>query len=146
MKELIVELNRDHELIDRQLEDLEQLISETDFHRQLSSIQEQMQLFYDLSRLHHKREETVLYPWMLKQHSDSDKDLITKIIDDHRDLENRVLEIVNEIATVKESEDSSLGNLGYNISFLITKYREHASRESSFIFVIAESLSEASAH
>jgi len=146
MKELIVELNRDHELIDRQLEDLEQLISAKDFHRQLSSIQEQMQLFYDLSRLHHNREETVLYPWMLKQHSDSDKDLISKIIDDHRDLENRVLEIVNEIATAKKSTDSHLGNLGYNISYLITKYREHAARESSFIFVIAESLSEASAH
>jgi len=146
MKELIVELNRDHELIDRQLEDLEQLISAKDFHRQLSSIQEQMQLFYDLSRLHHNREETVLYPWMLKQHSDSDKDLISKIIDDHRDLENRVLEIVNEIATAKQSNDSHLGNLGYNISYLITKYREHAVRESTFIFVIAESLSEASAH
>jgi len=144
MKELIVELNRDHELIDRQLEDLEQLISEMDFHRQLSSIQEQMELFYDLSRLHHKREETVLYPWMLNQDSHSDKNLISKIIDDHRELENLVQEIVKEIVKARESESSKLGTLGYEITLLIAKYREHAMRESSFIFLIAESLSEAS--
>lgn len=145
MKELIYELNKDHEQIEVFLDKMEALIHETNFSKNLHELSALAEEFEKLSLLHHAREEKILYPWMLKQNKSSDKELIERIIEDHRALEKKVGVIRSEMAAAAADQNYVYGNLGYALTILISKYKEHAERESSFIFLIAESLSDATA-
>lgn len=145
MKELIYELNKDHELIEAFLDKMEALIHETNFSKNLHELSVLAEDFEKLSVLHHAREEKVLYPWMMKQNKSSDKELIERIVDDHRALEKKVGDIRAQINEALSDKNYTYGNLGYALTLLISKYKEHAERESSFIFLIAESLSNATA-
>lgn len=145
MKELIYDLNKDHEQIEAFLDKMEALINDANFSKNLHELSVLAEEFEKLSVLHHAREEKILYPWMLKQNKSSDKELIERIIADHRSLEEKVGKVRAEISTASNDQNYSLGNLGYGLTTLISRYKEHAERESSFIFLIAESLSDATA-
>lgn len=145
MKEVIERLNEEHKLIEQKLDELESLISKNDFHQELDQILERVGFFEQYACIsHHQTEEKLLYHWMLVQNKNADKELIERIVAEHRYLEELVSKIKNE--TMADINDSKipLGELGEDLSFLISKYREHAERESSFIFVIADTLSNVS--
>ena len=144
MKDVIERLNEEHKLIETKLNELETLISKNDFHQDLDSILEMIGFFEQYACIsHHQTEEKLLYHWMLAQNKNSDKELIERIVSEHRYLEGLVSKIKNETMADINDTKKPLGELGEDLSFLISKYREHAERESSFIFVIAESLSNA---
>ncbi len=141
MKKLISELNSDHERIESKLEILAQILSEPDFKNSLSKIQETLSFFETFTfKEHHRREEDVLYKWMLEQNKDSDRELINKIISEHRFLEEIANNLKKEVELALKNKESKLGKIGADLSYFVTAYTEHAERESSFIFVIAETL------
>jgi hemerythrin-like domain-containing protein len=143
MKELIADLNKDHERIENYLDNMEPLLHVADFKKNLEPLYTLINDFGKLSVLHHAREEEILYPWMIDQNKNSDRDLISKIIEEHRLLEKKVEHIQKEISQALIDPGYPCGNLGYDLSVLIAHYREHAERESSFVFLIAEKLNKA---
>jgi hemerythrin-like domain-containing protein len=141
MKKLISELNSDHELIENKLEVLAQILSEPEFKNNLSKIKEALIFFETFTfKEHHRREEDILYKWMLEQNKDSDRELINKIISEHRFLEEIANNLKKEVEFAIKNNDNKLGKIGADLSYFVTAYTEHAERESSFIFVIAETL------
>lgn len=80
---------------------------------------------------HHRREETVLFDWMLNQNVTVDEDVIARIKKDHQDLELLLANINNE----KDEEA-----LAYTLQDFIDLYREHVALEEKFIFQIARGL------
>lgn len=80
---------------------------------------------------HHKREDTILYEWMLNQNVTVDQDIIARIKKEHEELEH-LLENIN-----KEKDETTLA---YDLKDFVDLYREHVALEEQFIFQIARGL------
>jgi hemerythrin-like domain-containing protein len=142
MQQLINELNNDHELITEKINEMSMFLSLKNFEEILPKLLKSILFFENFTFTeHHRREENVLYKWMVDQNKTSDKELISKIIDDHKSLEKLVKDLrLNIESNLNGNKQVSTVSIGADLSFLITKYREHIERETSFIFVIAESM------
>lgn len=142
MKELIALLDKDHEMVSSELEKLDNLVSSKNLVEKLKEILTVVFFFekFVVSE-HHKREEEVLYKWMLGQNKHADKELIQKIVDEHKALEKIVTDVREKIEIAIKTNETHVAGIGAELSLLVSKYREHIERESGFIFIIASALS-----
>lgn len=144
MKALISELNKEHEIIAQVMSSLEGYLHRNNFSESMRELQASLGgLTRDLLVAHHEKEEKYLYDWMVKQNKESDKELIQKLVDDHKYFEESLQQIKSDIDKFIISPESvSLAGIGSDLNFLVIKYKEHLERETYFIFYIAESLSQ----
>lgn len=147
MKKLIDELNDEHVYIDNFMCKLELAVAGTHFLNNLLEMEGEFISFANKHLLdHHAKEEKFLYHWMVEQNKNSDKELIRKMIDDHKNFEESAKWIISEMAHAKKGEYQNHANLGFKISEFLKNYQEHLNRESHFIFLIAEGLEQKDAH
>lgn len=147
MKKLIDELNDEHVFIDNFMRKLESAVAGTHFIKNLLAMEDEFVSFANQHLLdHHAKEEKFLYHWMVEQNKNSDKDLVRKMIDDHKMFEESAKWIILEMSRAKTSDYQNLANLGFKISEFLKNYQEHLTRESNFIFLIAEGLEQKDAH
>lgn len=142
MKKLIDELNKDHEIIGGKIDQLSELLREK-AQTSFPKIFEVISFFghFTFSE-HHKREEHVLYKWMLEQNKNADSELIKVIINEHKELELLGKKIAENIQSHLESTPKvSVLTVESDVSYFIARYREHVEKEERFIFAIAEALS-----
>lgn len=141
MKEVIKLLADDHESITGKIDEMYSLLN-VDPKDSFSKIYEILSFFNDFTfKLHHAREEKVLYTWMLRQNEKSDAVLIQKIMDEHAFFEKSSHEIMNSIDNhLKKLPGETPVSILSDLSLFITKYREHIEREETFIFQIADGL------
>jgi hemerythrin-like domain-containing protein len=141
MKEVIDILVEDHKIITQKIDELYSLLPL----KPEESFTQILQIFSFFNEFtfkgHHQREGQVLYTWMVKQNKNSDTMLMDRINNEHIMLEKLAQNIVQTITNClsNKPEASAISALA-ELSFMITKYREHIEREESFIFMIAESL------
>lgn len=147
MNKLIEELNEDHHRIDQFMTKLESAIAGSSFIQKLLEMEGEFVEFANKHLVsHHEKEEKFLYHWMVEQNKNSDKDLIKKMIDDHKFFEEKAKWIIAELGKNKSSANYPLAQLGFEVSDFVKKYKEHLTRETNFIFVIAEGLNLKDAH
>ncbi len=141
MIKLIDELNEDHSKIERFMNKLEQAIAGASFMTKLLEVEGEFIEFANEHLInHHEKEEKFLYHWMVEQNKNSDKELIKKMIDDHKFFEQKAKWIIDEIKKSKALSGESSADFGFEVSEFVKKYKEHLTRETNFIFVIAEGL------
>ncbi|MCK6594439.1 MAG: hemerythrin domain-containing protein [Bacteriovoracaceae bacterium] len=141
MKNLIIDLNTEHQNILMFLTKLDQSIKGSNFISKLLAMEEEIKSFTKIHLMdHHQKEERFLYLWMIEQNKNSDKELINKMIDDHKYFEQKANWILNELVQAKEVNYNNSVNLGFEVSDFLKRYNEHLVRESNFIFLIAEAL------
>lgn len=140
VEETLTGLIKEHKKILIELTVLEELIPEDS-----SFPTKALSVFRNIKNLlltgHHKREDTILYEWMLNQNKTVDHDIIDRIRKDHEDLE-MLLESINQQAE-KFSPASSANAakfLAHELSNFIDLYREHVCLEEKFIFQIAKGI------
>ena len=144
MKDLIRELNNDHEIISQVMSSLEGHLHKNNFSESLRELQSSLNVLSEtMLANHHEKEEKYLYDWMIKQNKNSDKELIRKLVDDHKCFEVSLQKIKADIEKyLNNSESVSIGGIGSDLNLLVVQYKEHLDRESNFIFYIAETLSQ----
>lgn len=142
MQKLIKELDSDHELILKKMDEMSAFLEEKDFSKTFPRLLEVLKFFEKFTfSEHHTREENILYKWMKDQNKNSDKDLINKIVDDHKFLEKLLIEIRTHVESILNKKEAVSENvIAAELTFFLTMYREHVERESSFIFVVANAL------
>lgn len=141
MKQIISNLNDDHSLIENFMRRMDIAIAETNFVENLLSMEDEIVIFLKNALIeHHHKEEKFLYHWMVEQNKNSDKDLINRMIDDHKMFEEKAEWIISELALAKDKAYKNHVNFCYEISVFLRRYKEHLTRENNFIFLIAEGL------
>lgn len=141
MKEVIDILIEDHKIITQKIDDLYSLLHlgpDESFEKILKILS----FFNEFTFTgHHQREGQILYAWMVKQNKNSDTLLMDRINAEHTALEKLGSGIAQSVENYlsKKAGASAVSALA-DLSYLITKYREHIEREETFIFMIAESL------
>ncbi len=142
IKDLLKELDNDHELIDKKINELDELCKKNAA-EVLMKAAGVLAFFNEfVFNGHHQREEKVLYHWMLKQNQNSDNFLIQHVINEHRRLEKMADQINRDMDLFlnKEQGPTPVAILA-DVSLFVSVYREHVERESGFIFKIAEVIS-----
>lgn len=141
MKQVLKYLTDDHSKITESLNEMYSLLK-LDTNESLERISEILNYFESyVFRVHHKREETVLYSWMINQNPKSDTALMQKIIDEHNLLEIGIKEIQSTIKSyIKGNCTQTSISILYEVNLFIIKYRKHIDSEEKFIFEIADSL------
>lgn len=141
IRELIAKLNQDHEIVSAKIYQLNSLIN-LPAEESFPKIVEMLNFFEDfIFKIHHKREEELLYSWMVKQNKNSDTQLIQKIIDDHNAFSEFAKKIVIDIENHFQNKPApTVGSIRYDLSLFIGNYVDHIEKEESFIYLIAESL------
>lgn len=90
---------------------------------------------------HHKREDSILYEWMLNQNTTVDHDIIDRIRDEHHKLEVLMENINQQVGKISQaSAAKDIRMLGHDLLDFIELYREHVELEEKFIFMIAKGL------
>lgn len=142
MQNLIKELDSDHELILKKMDEMSAFLEEKDFHKTFPRLLEVLIFFEKFTfSEHHTREENILFKWMKDQNKNSDKELINKIVDDHKFLEKMLIQVRNNVEAFLNKKDVvSVNVIAAELTFFLTMYREHVERESSFIFAVASAL------
>lgn len=141
MKSLIDDLNNEHLMIDEFMRRLASAVAGTNFLPKLIEMGKEFEHFSSEHLAnHHLKEEKFLYHWMVEQNKNSDKELIRKMIEDHKIFEQKALWILQEIELAKKLDYKNTATLGYEVSSFLTSYQEHLIRESNFVFQIAEGL------
>ena len=141
INELIAMLNKDHEIVSAKIYQLNVLIN-LPAEEAFPKIVELLNFFDDfIFKIHHKREENLLYSWMMKQNKNSDTQLIQKIIDDHDAFSVFAKKIILDIENhLQDKPSPTVGAIRYDLSLFIANYVDHIEKEESFIYLIAESL------
>lgn len=141
MNKIIIDLNEDHLKIDDFMTKLELAIAGSNYIDRLLEIESEFVDFAEKHLVaHHKKEEDFLYKWMIEQNKNSDKDLIKKMVNDHEQFEAKAKWILNQLNQHKSGVKVSLAELGLEVSDFVNKYKEHLTRETEFIFFIADGL------
>lgn len=141
MKSLIDDLNKEHLMIDEFMRRLESAVAGTNFLPKLIEMGKKFEHFSSEHLAnHHLKEEKFLYHWMVEQNKNSDKELIRKMIEDHKVFEQKALWIIRELELATKLDYKNAATLGYEVSSFLSNYREHLIRETSFVFQIAEGL------
>ena len=93
-------------------------------------------------KVHHQREEELLYKWMVKQNKNSDSQLIEKIIGEHNTFLDEGRRITAEIQKFLQNKKDAptLGSIRYDLSHFLNLYVSHIEKEETFIYLIAEGL------
>ena len=143
MQKLIDELNVDHDLIIKKMDEIYSLLSVKNFEETFPNLLEIILFFETFAfKEHHIREHKVLFQWMMDQNKNSDKSLINKIINDHKILEALMVNLRNGVeAFLNKTSSVPTSTIGSDLSYFVVKYREHLDQESKFIFAIASALS-----
>lgn len=90
---------------------------------------------------HHKREETILFKWMLNQNKTVDQDIIGRVLKDHETLEVLLESINQQTENVSPASPANVTKtLKHDLGNFIELYREHVELEEKFIFQIAKGL------
>lgn len=84
---------------------------------------------------HHRREDAVLFEWMIAQNPDADRKIIDRIQNDHREFEKLLQSILKQTEELKFSHA-----LAYDVLNFVDSYREHVDLEEKFIYQIAKGL------
>lgn len=142
IKDLLTELENDHILIDKKIDELEILCTKN-AEEVLMKVQGILNFFNEfVFNGHHQREEKILYHWMLQQNQNADNHLIQHVINEHRRLEKMVDFILRNMDLYFDKKESPTPAATLSeVSLFVSIYREHVSRESGFIFKIAEAIS-----
>lgn len=142
MKEIIKILSDDHEIIAEKIKLLNAMLN-VEPAESFPQIHETLSFFEDfLFQTHHKKEEQVLYAWMVQQNERADNELIKKIIDDHNSFHKKSNEIKAGIELfLKNRPGPTALTILYDLSEFISSYIEHIEREENFIYEIANGLS-----
>jgi len=142
IKDLLTELENDHTLIDKKIDELEVLCTKN-AEEVLMKVRGILNFFNEfVFNGHHQREEKVLYHWMLKQNQNADNHLIQHVINEHRRLEKMADAILRDMDLYFDKKESPTPTATLSeVSLFVSVYREHVSRESGFIFKIAEAIS-----
>lgn len=142
MQKLIDELDRDHELILKKMDEMSSFLAERDFEKTFPQLLNVLIFFESFTfSEHHIREENVLFKWMKEQNKNADKELIDKIIGDHKTLEKLLTKIKDNVEAILQNKKSvSVNTIAAELTFFLTVYREHVERETTFIFSIASAL------
>lgn len=141
MRNTISILDKDHKSIKEDLLQIENCLP-IQGEKKLTEL---LRLFKDLERFttsgHHKREDEILFSWMLEQNSNSDASIIKRIKSEHDELENKQRLIIAclEKQIPGKSGDSLVG-ISFDIRDFIDLYREHIEIEDGFIYLIADAL------
>lgn len=141
MKEVIKILAADHEIVIEKLALLESFLDESPA-VSFVKVEETLSFFENfLFNSHHKKEEEVLYAWMISQNKNSDDVLIQKIVDEHKTFHEISKGISSDVKKFLNKEDSpSAVEIVYELGEFIRKYNDHMKREESFIYEIASGL------
>lgn len=142
MQKLIDELESDHEIILQKMDEMSCFLEEKNFDKTFPRLLDDLIFFEKFTfSEHHVREENVLFKWMKDQNKNSDKELINKIVADHKFLEKLLIEIrTNVEAILQKKEVVSVNVIAAELTFFLTMYREHVERETTFIFAVASAL------
>lgn len=137
MKTTISILCKEHQTILAELTLIEKNIS--------TQYSELLERFRNLQKFtidgHHKREEEILFTWMLKQNPNSDATIIDQIRKEHLELDSKQNKIVDSLEKLLLKQFVvSLKTLAFDIQDFIDLYREHIQREENFIYLIADGL------
>lgn len=90
---------------------------------------------------HHKREDSILYEWMLNQNSTVDHDIIDRIRLEHQNLEVLMENINKQVENISQASPAkAVRMLAHDLLDFIELYREHVELEEKFIFMIAKGL------
>lgn len=90
---------------------------------------------------HHKREEEILFTWMLKQNPNSDATIIDQIRKEHLELESKQKQIVDNLEKLLSQQFVvPIKTLAFDVQDFIDLYREHIQIEENFIYMIADGL------
>ncbi len=131
MSELITKLETEHQEIYKQLEvflqELTQMKNTRDDQRLLKTCQELLKYIKQILDEHFREEEEQLFPKLNKS------ELLTKLIDDHRDIRNKYDKVLTAYSKFTESSNYKQDLLfpAYN---LIATINHHAAREDSELF------------
>lgn len=141
ISELIAKLNEDHSIVSEKVHLLSTLIN---LHPEegFPKIIEELKFFETfIFSVHHKREEEVLYKWMVGQNKNSDSQLIQRIIDEHNTFSNDAKKIIKDMENYLAKNNSApIATIRYNLARFLSTYVEHMEKEESFIYLIAEGL------
>ncbi len=141
MNKIIIDLNEDHVKIDEFMTKLESAVAGPDYIDHLLELESEFVKFAETHLVaHHQKEEEFLYKWMIEQNKNSDKDLIKKMVNDHEHFEAKTKWILNQLNQYKGGVKIPLAELGLEVSDFVNKYKEHLTRETEFIFFIADGL------
>lgn len=139
MKEVIDQLKEDHIRVNASLDKMKLLI-DSSIDETKEDLLSEFNFFKDFAcNIHHKRESDVLYKWMKEQNPQSDKEIITRINDEHSLLEKDVNNYIQRINTTTKKEEN---NLLCDIEQFIRTYKQHIEKEEKFIFLIAQQLTD----
>ncbi len=131
----------DHKKILAELSIVEKSITDDPTHLKPDMIEVLRELKDFTLFTHHKREDDVLFTWMLEQNPNADKMVIKRIRDEHERLETLQRIIFSQIAYL--SSDESVippKTLVFTVTEFIQLYREHIDVEEKFIYPIAKGL------
>lgn len=130
IQDTLSSLINEHKKIHAELQELEVMVPET-----LTAIKKIKKL---MLLEHHKKEDEVLYKWMINQNPTVDQDIIARILKDHEELETLLQKIEQQADSA--TSDKMMRSLAYDLSNFIDSYREHIDLEEKFIFQIARGL------
>lgn len=90
---------------------------------------------------HHKKEDEILFKWMLAQDCNADSSVIERFRKEHDELEVLHKGIIRNLESlVKNTSNSLLITLDIDVTNFIDLYREHIQKEEGFIFLIADGI------
>lgn len=108
-------------------------------------LQDSLKRFKGLESLaihgHHKKEDEILFSWMLAQDRNADRSVIERFRKEHEELETLHKGIIKNLEMLLEDPTQSLQTtVEIDAINFIDSYREHIQKEESFIFVIADGI------
>jgi len=136
MKDIIEILCNEHRIIDEKIKQLDEFtnLKEIDLYQPLQEILQFLK--NEITEKHHRRENEVLYTWMVEQNKNADTELINRIISEHNYIDKLIQECLN---IMNKPQDNYIA-LKMKILDLTTSYKAHMEKEEKFIFQIANAL------